>query len=138
MPRCLKFCESLTETMFSFTNIVMYYAPVGVGATMAYTVAHVGIGVLAATAWEALAYRLSPALNAFSAIRTVTHRFGRPKLPLGRFVQAVAEPATIAFATSTSRNQPAAARDGIHGSDSACRDGSMAFNRVPAGYWLQC
>jgi proton glutamate symport protein len=42
----LKFCESLTETMFSFTNIVMYYAPIGVGAAMAYTVAHVGIGVL--------------------------------------------------------------------------------------------
>ena len=42
----LKFCESLTETMFSFTNLVMYFAPVGVGAAIAYTVGHMGIGVL--------------------------------------------------------------------------------------------
>src|SRR5271163_4016886 len=42
----LKFCESLTETMFSFTNLVMYFAPIGVGAAMAYTVGHMGIGVL--------------------------------------------------------------------------------------------
>ncbi len=42
----LKLCESLTETMFSFTNLVMYFAPVGVGAAMAYTVGHLGIGVL--------------------------------------------------------------------------------------------
>ena len=34
----LKFCESLSATMFSFTNIVMYFAPIGVGAAMAYTV----------------------------------------------------------------------------------------------------
>jgi len=31
----LKFCESLSATMFSFTNLVMYFAPVGVGAAMA-------------------------------------------------------------------------------------------------------
>src|SRR6202166_935034 len=42
----LKFCESITETMFSFTNLVMYFAPIGVGAAMAYTVGHMGIGVL--------------------------------------------------------------------------------------------
>src|SRR5271165_2344912 len=38
--------ESLTQTMFKFTNIVMYYAPIGVGAAMAYTVGHMGISVL--------------------------------------------------------------------------------------------
>src|ERR1700677_4296643 len=42
----LKFCESLSATMFSFTNLVMYFAPIGVGAAMAYTVGHMGIGVL--------------------------------------------------------------------------------------------
>ena len=43
----LVFCESLAETMFKFTNIVMYMAPVGVGAAVAYTVGHTGIGILA-------------------------------------------------------------------------------------------
>src|SRR6202451_3068054 len=42
----LKFCESLSATMFSFTNLVMYFAPIGVGAAMAYTVGHMGMGVL--------------------------------------------------------------------------------------------
>ena len=43
----LGFCESLAETMFKFTNIVMYMAPIGVGAAVAYTVAHTGLGIIA-------------------------------------------------------------------------------------------
>jgi proton glutamate symport protein len=42
----VQFCESLTQTMFSLTRIVMYYAPIGVGAALAYTVGHMGISVL--------------------------------------------------------------------------------------------
>ena len=38
--------ESLAEVMFKFTNVVMYFAPIGVGAAMAYTVGHMGLGVL--------------------------------------------------------------------------------------------
>ena len=45
-PSCWAFCESLAETMFKFTNIVMYMAPIGVGAAVAYTVAHTGLGIL--------------------------------------------------------------------------------------------
>ena len=95
----LKFFESLTETMFSFTNIVMYYAPVGVGAAMAYTVAHLGIGVLLPlgklllTGYAALAVFLLFGLLPIAWFA---------QLPIARLVQAVAEPATIAFATSTS------------------------------------
>jgi len=95
----LRFCESLTETMFSFTNLVMYFAPVGVGAAMAYTVGHMGIGVLLPlgklllTGYCALIGFLL--LILLPIARTV-------RLPIGRFVKAVAEPATIAFATSTS------------------------------------
>jgi len=95
----LKFCESLTETMFSFTNLVMYFAPIGVGAAMAYTVGHMGIGVLLPlgklllTGYCALIAFLLLILFPISRVA---------RIPLGRFVQAVAEPATIAFATSTS------------------------------------
>src|SRR5579864_4429405 len=42
----LSFCQSLSETMFKFTNIVMLFAPVGVGAAIAYTVGTLGFGVL--------------------------------------------------------------------------------------------
>ena len=42
----LAFCESLSEVMFKFTNLVMYMAPLGVGAAVAYTVGHTGLGIL--------------------------------------------------------------------------------------------
>jgi len=95
----LNFCESLTAAMFAFTNLVMYFAPVGVGAAMAYTVGHMGISVLLPlgklllTGYGALVFFLL-------AVLLPVALFAR--LPIGRFVGAVAEPATIAFATSTS------------------------------------
>src|SRR5215475_5994980 len=39
-------CESLSEVMFKFVNIVMAYAPIGIGAAIAVTVSKSGIGVL--------------------------------------------------------------------------------------------
>src|SRR5262249_20312729 len=42
----LAVCESLAEVMFKFTNLVMYFAPIGVGAALAVTVGKTGIGVL--------------------------------------------------------------------------------------------
>jgi len=44
----LSFFSSLSEVMFKFTNIVMYFAPIGVGAAMAFTVGQMGIGILLA------------------------------------------------------------------------------------------
>jgi len=42
----LVFAESLSEAMFKFTNLVMYAAPLGVFGAVAYTVGHLGVGVL--------------------------------------------------------------------------------------------
>src|SRR5712672_3145210 len=38
--------ESLSQVMFKFTNYVMMFAPIGVGAAMAHTIATNGLGVL--------------------------------------------------------------------------------------------
>jgi len=95
----LKFCESLSATMFSFTNLVMYFAPIGVGAAVAYTVGHMGIGVLLPlgklllTGYAALIVFLLVVLLPIAIFA---------RLPLARFLHAIAEPATIAFATSSS------------------------------------
>src|SRR6204780_3471692 len=95
----LKFCESLSATMFSFTNIGMYFAPIGVGASMAYTVGHMGIGVLLPlgkllmTGYAALIAFLLLVLLPIAILA---------RIPLARFLRAVSEPATIAVATSTS------------------------------------
>ncbi|HOW55440.1 MAG TPA: cation:dicarboxylase symporter family transporter, partial [Syntrophorhabdaceae bacterium] len=42
----IDFCEALSETMFKYTNIVMRFAPVGVGAAIAAVVASKGMNVL--------------------------------------------------------------------------------------------
>ena len=95
----LRVIESLTETMFAFTNIVMYYAPVGVGAAMAYTVGQMGPGVLFHLG--RLLLTLYAALLAFGLVGLLPVAL-IARVPIGRFLRAVAEPATIAFATSTS------------------------------------
>jgi Na+/H+-dicarboxylate symporter len=95
----LAFCESLAETMFKFTNIVMYMAPIGVGAAVAYTVAHTGIGVFGSL--FKLVLTLYAALIVFVVVVLLPTAL-LFKVPLRRFAQAVAEPVTIAFATSSS------------------------------------
>src|SRR5262245_33338240 len=42
----LPFMETLAATMFRSTDVVMLFAPIGVGAAIAYTVGHLGIGIL--------------------------------------------------------------------------------------------
>ena len=95
----LRLCESLSEVMFRFTNVVMYFAPVGVGAAMAYTVGHMGLGVLVNLA--KLLLTLYGALIVFGlcVLLPAAMLF---RVPIKRFLAAVLEPATIAFATSTS------------------------------------
>jgi proton glutamate symport protein len=95
----LAFCESLSETMFKFTNLVMLFAPIGVGAAIAYTVGHMGLGILVnlfqllATLYVALIVFLAGVLLPVALIARV---------PLRRFVGAIAEPVSIAFATTSS------------------------------------
>ncbi len=95
----LRLCESLSEVMFRFTNVVMYFAPVGVGAAMAYTVGHMGLGVLVNLGKLLLTLYGALALFGVLVLLPAAMLF---RVPVARFLAAVAEPATIAFATSTS------------------------------------
>jgi len=95
----LRLTESLSEVMFKFTNVVMYFAPVGVGAAMAFTVGHMGLGVLVNLG--KLLLTLYGALLAFALLVLLPAAL-LFRVPVRRFLRAVAEPATIAFATSTS------------------------------------
>jgi len=91
--------ESVSEAMFTLTNGIMHYAPVGVGAAIAYTVGHGGLAVLwnlaslVATLYGALVVFLVGVLVPVALIARV---------PLRRFVAAVKEPALIAFSTASS------------------------------------
>ena len=42
----VKFTEALAETMFKFTQLVMFFAPFAVFAAIAYSIAHMGPGIL--------------------------------------------------------------------------------------------
>jgi proton glutamate symport protein len=95
----MRLCESISEVMFRFTNIVMYLAPLAVGAAMAYTVGHMGLGVLVNLGKLLLTLYASLAAFALAVLLPIALLF---RVPLARFLKAVAEPATIAFATSTS------------------------------------
>src|SRR6476660_2347736 len=97
----LAFCESLSETMFKFTNIVMLFAPIGVAGAMAYTVGTMGFGVMANLA--KLLVTLYAALIVFVLCVLLPVAL-IARLPIRRFVKAVAEPVTIAFATASSES----------------------------------
>ncbi|HEX7411004.1 MAG TPA: cation:dicarboxylase symporter family transporter [Bacteroidales bacterium] len=99
--RMVHFAESLSETMFKFTNLVMYLAPVAVFAAIAYSVGHMGLSILGnliqllATLYVALIILL---LTVFLPVALIM------KIPVRSFIKAVSEPATIAFATTSSES----------------------------------
>jgi proton glutamate symport protein len=95
----LAWCEALAETMFKFTNIVMHYAPIGVGAAIAYTVGHGGLGVLYNLAWLVLTLYGALAVLILGVFLPIALIF---KVPLRKFIRAVKEPAVIAFSTTSS------------------------------------
>ncbi|MCR6721257.1 MAG: dicarboxylate/amino acid:cation symporter [Chitinophagaceae bacterium] len=96
----LEFAESLAETMFRFTNIIMYFAPFGVGAAIAVTVGHLGIDILKNLAM--LLGTLYIALIAFLLLVLVPVALFIAKIPLRQFIKAIREPVSIAFATTSS------------------------------------
>ncbi|OJY90945.1 MAG: dicarboxylate/amino acid:cation symporter [Sphingobacteriales bacterium 40-81] len=96
----LEFTESLSETMFKFTNIIMYFAPFGVGAAIAVTVGHLGIDILKNLFLLLLTLYL--ALFAFLLLVLLPIALFIAKIPVKKFIQAVKEPASIAFATTSS------------------------------------
>jgi len=95
----LAFCESLSEVMFKFTNIVMYMAPLGVGAAVAYTVGHSGLAVLGGLVKLLLTLYATLIVFILAVLLPIALMF---RVPLRTFVKAVAEPVTIAFGTASS------------------------------------
>jgi len=96
----LEFAESLSETMFKFTNIIMYFAPFGVGAAIAVTVGHLGVDILKNLAL--LLITLYLALIAFILLVLLPVAIWVAKVPIRKFIQAIREPVSIAFATTSS------------------------------------
>lgn len=95
----LNWTESLSEVMFKFTDIIMYLAPLAVFGAIAHTVATAGIDILlnlmklVGTLYVALVIFIGVVFVPIALIA---------KLPLRRFISAVTEPVSLAFATASS------------------------------------
>ena len=92
---------SLAQIMFKFTNYVMMFAPIGVGAAMAHTIGTQGPGVLVNLG------KLIGSLY-FALIVFVVSVFGitiiLARIPVRQFLRAIREPAALAFATTSSES----------------------------------
>ena len=95
----LSFCDSLAEVMFKFTNIVMKYAPVGVAAAIAVTVGNKGLSVLINLGLLILCLYIALVIFVvfvFGGVALIA------RVPIRQFINAVKEPALIAFSTTSS------------------------------------
>ncbi len=95
----INWCESLSEVMFKFVGIIMYFAPFAVGGALASTIGDKGLGVMVNLA--KLLGTLYLALFVFVAVVFVPVLFFF-KIPIRNFLRAVYEPASLAFATASS------------------------------------
>jgi len=95
----IAWAESLTEAMFKVTNIVMLYAPIGVGAAIAVTIGTSGLSVLQNLAF--LVFTLYVALAVFFGLVLVPVML-MFRIPVLGFFRAIKEPALIAFSTTSS------------------------------------
>lgn len=95
------FCEGLTHVMFKFTELVMYLAPIGVGAAMAGAVAEHGLSVL--LPMGKLVASLYLALAVFVvAVLLPALKWARVKI--GPFFRELRPVITLAFATTSSES----------------------------------
>ncbi|MBK7957315.1 MAG: cation:dicarboxylase symporter family transporter [Bacteroidetes bacterium] len=97
----LQFTESMAETMFKFTGLVMYAAPIAVGSAMAYTVGTMGLDILKNL--FALVATLYGALFAFILFVLVPIALFF-KIKIIKLAKHIAEPVSIAFSSTSSES----------------------------------
>ncbi len=95
----LNFLEAVAETMFKVTNMIMLYAPIGVGAAIAYVIGHAGLDVLGNLVKLVGTLYLSLAIMVVAVLIPSLMYF---KVNIGQFFREVREPALLAFSTSSS------------------------------------
>jgi len=97
----VRFTESLAETMFKFTQIIMYFAPFAVFAAIAYSIGHMGLDILVNLFKLLATLYVSLIVLMLVVFLPVALLF---RIPVKKFLSKVAEPVTIAFATTSSES----------------------------------
>lgn len=93
------FCESLSEVMFKFTSLVMWFAPLGVGGALAGAIGQNGLGVVFNLGKLVLALYGALVIFVIGVFIPVMLLTG---IPVIRFFKTIREPALLAFSTASS------------------------------------
>lgn len=97
----VQLCESVSQVMFKFTDLVMRMAPFGVGAAIAVTLGQQGVGILANLGLLVASLYVALIIFVVLLLGTVGSLL---KLPIGTFWRAAREPFALAFATASSES----------------------------------
>jgi proton glutamate symport protein len=97
----LVFTEALSEVMFKFTGIVMYFAPFAVFSAIAFTIGQMGLDIFANLFKLLATLYVSLAILIVGVFLPIALFF---KIPIRKFIQAISEPVAIAFATTSSES----------------------------------
>jgi proton glutamate symport protein len=97
----IRFTEALAETMFKFTQIIMYFAPFAVFAAIAYSIGHMGLDILVNLFKLLATLYVSLVIFILLVLFPVALLF---KIPIRKFINKIVEPVTIAFATTSSES----------------------------------
>lgn len=95
----LHWSESLSEVMFKFTDLVMYVAPLAVFGAIASTVSKSGVDVLLNLMKLVGTLYVSLVIFILVILLPIALFF---KIPIKKFLGAITEPLSIAFATASS------------------------------------
>lgn len=95
----VRFAEILSEVMFKLTNLIMYFSPFAVGGAIAYTVGTMGLGIFRNFGLLILTLVGALFIFVFGVLLPVAIYF---KIPIKKFIAAVEEPVSVAFATASS------------------------------------
>lgn len=95
----VRFAEILSEVMFKLTNLIMLFSPFAVGGAIAFTVGTMGLGIFRNFGILILTLIGALIVFLFGVLLPIALYF---KVPLKKFLHAINEPVSVAFATASS------------------------------------
>lgn len=95
------FTEALSETMFKFTSVIMYFAPFAVFAAIAFSIGQMGLEIFVNLIKLLATLYVSLIVFLIGVLLPIALAF---RIPVRKFITAISEPVAIAFATTSSES----------------------------------
>jgi proton glutamate symport protein len=95
------FTEALSETMFKFTAVIMYFAPFAVFAAIAFSIGQMGLDIFVNLIKLLATLYVSLIVFLVGVLLPIALAF---RIPVRKFITAISEPVAIAFATTSSES----------------------------------